>query len=557
MEDPIIPICNRPSLLIATAPLLGLLIAAAPPRMPTPSSIRLSAYIDARAAEIQGDEARSARIYAAMAAADPADQMIARRAVAAAIQSGQADLAVSLSRRLKPSELPVDARLMLAADALRRGKSGEAIAELERGATSTEVELFAPMLRAWDHTARGRSDGIASLTMLNANSPLGAVADQQRAAMLFVLGKPDEALPIATRVVTRNGGRNARLRLAYADALQRLGRTEAAHAMLDGDDQALVAGRALLTARRPLGAAIATPAAGFAELLVALAVDLGRDENKALPISLTQVARHADPGSSEATLLLGLLLNGDKRDDDALAVLATIPAADPLSGDALDLETQLLSDAKQFDAALKRARAATASPAAGAADFGRLGAIYADMERHGDAAAAYADAVKRSPANSWTMRLLRAASLEQIDRWPEARTELETALRTEPDNAVLLNFLGYGKLERGEDLDAAEAMIRKASALKPDDASITDSLGWAMYKRGRLPEAVATLTRAAAGDPGQAEIHEHLGDALFASGRRIEARFSWSAALLTAEEKDKARLQGKLDSGLTAATAAP
>ena len=106
-------------------------------------------------------------------------------------------------------------------------------------------------------------------------------------------------------------------------------------------------------------------------------------------------------------------------------------------------------------------------------------------------------------------------------------------------------------------IDAAEAMIRKASALRPDDASITDSLGWALYKRGRLPEAIETLRKAAAGDPAQSEIHEHLGDALFASGRRIEARFSWQAALLNAEGKAKSRIEGKLQAGLSPANAAP
>jgi len=130
-------------------------------------------------------------------------------------------------------------------------------------------------------------------------------------------------------------------------------------------------------------------------------------------------------------------------------------------------------------------------------------------------------------------------------------------MKLEPDNALLLNFLGYGKLERGEDIDMAEAMIRKASALKPNDASITDSLGWALYKRGRLPEAIETLTRAAAGDPSQAEIHEHLGDALYKAGRRIEARFSWRAALVTAENKMKARIESKIETGLTPATSAP
>jgi tetratricopeptide (TPR) repeat protein len=187
--------------------------------------------------------------------------------------------------------------------------------------------------------------------------------------------------------------------------------------------------------------------------------------------------------------------------------------------------------------------------------------VLGDMDRHQEAAVAYSQAISRTKPGEneslWTLYLFRAASLEQADRWPEAKADLEMAMKLEPDNALLLNFLGYGKLERGEDLDAAEAMIRKASALRPDDASITDSLGWALYKRGRLPEAIDTLRKAAAGDPSQSEIHEHLGDALYSSGRRIEARFSWQAALITAKDKAKTRLEGKMESGLTQANAAP
>ena len=126
-----------------------------------------------------------------------------------------------------------------------------------------------------------------------------------------------------------------------------------------------------------------------------------------------------------------------------------------------------------------------------------------------------------------------------------------------PNEPLILNFLGYAKLERGEDLDGAEAMIRKASALAPDDASITDSLGWAVYKRGRTKEAIEILTRAAKGDPAQAEIHEHLGDALYKAGNKYEARYAWSAALVTAEDDVAKRLNAKIEAGLTPATAAP
>jgi tetratricopeptide (TPR) repeat protein len=551
VEDLITLTCNR--LFVSAA----LALVTATPAAATP----LSTYVEARAAEMNGDETRSARLFAAMAMADPRDRTIARRAIATAIQSGQAELAISLARDIPGDELPVDARLMLAADSLRRGKAKQAVAELEKGATSTEVELFAPLVKAWELTARGKSDGPKSLASLPATSPLAPIADEQRAAMLFALKKPDEALPVAQKVLLQGGGRHTRLRLAFADSLARLKRPEQALAMLQGDDEALVAARERLAAGQSLGMAIDTPAAGYAEMLVALAVDLGRDDNKALPIALAQVARHANPGNSEAAILLALLLDGDGRGDDALALLRTVPANDLLAGEALDVEARLLGDRGNYPVALDRAKTATASPNATPQDFTRLANVLGDMDRHVEAAAAYGQAIARAKGQggkpSWTLHLLRAASLEQADRWSEAKAELETAMKMEPDNALLLNFLGYGKLERGEDLEQAEAMIRKASALRPDDASITDSLGWALYKRGRLPEAIETLSKAAAGDPAQAEIHEHLGDALFASGRRIEARFSWQAALITAEGKAKSRLENKLEAGLNPATAAP
>ena len=553
VEVPITRTCDRVAAAIAC-----LLIGTAPA-----AAIPLSTYVEARAAEMNGDEVRSARLFAMMAESNPADRTIARRAIATAIQSGQTELAVTLARKLPPAELPVDARLLLAADSLKQGKVKQAVADLEKGATSTEADLFAPLVRAWELTSRGKDGGVESLTQMSAASPLAPVANEQKAAMLFTLGKAKEALPVAQQLLvqTGGGGRNVRLRLAFADSLLRLKQKDQALAMLQGEDEALVAARGRIAAGKPLDMAIDSPAAGYAEMLIALAVDLGRDDNKALPIALAQVARHANPGNSEAAILLALLLDGDGRADAALALLRQIPSDDLLAGEALDVETRILGDKGDRNGALARARVATSSPSAGPQDYSRLANVLGDMERHVEAAAAYGEAIRRTEASggnpAWTLYLLRAASLEQAGHWPEAKSELEAALKLEPDNALLLNFLGYGKLERGEDLDVAEAMIRKASSLRPDDASITDSLGWALYKRGRLAEAIETLGRAAAGDPAQSEIHEHLGDALFSSGRRIEARFSWQAALITAEADAKGRIERKIESGLTAATAAP
>ncbi len=185
------------------------------------------------------------------------------------------------------------------------------------------------------------------------------------------------------------------------------------------------------------------------------------------------------------------------------------------------------------------------------------------MDRHAEAADAFGRAVAMTNAlgpkdDLWSLLLLQANALEEANRWPEAKAALQQALAVSPGQPLILNFLGYAKLERGEDMDAAEAMIRKASELSPDDASITDSLGWAEFKRGKTEDAIETLQHAASKDPDQAEIQEHLGDALYKSGRRYEARFAWSAALVTADEDQMAaRVKAKLASGLTSANAAP
>uniref|UniRef100_UPI0025EC95CD tetratricopeptide repeat protein n=1 Tax=uncultured Sphingomonas sp. TaxID=158754 RepID=UPI0025EC95CD len=185
-----------------------------------------------------------------------------------------------------------------------------------------------------------------------------------------------------------------------------------------------------------------------------------------------------------------------------------------------------------------------------------------EMGRPAEAADAFCRAVTLvegggSGPELWQLHLLRGAMLEESNRWPEAKASLEAARRLAPQNPMVLNYLGYAQLERGENLDGAEALIAQAHKLAPDDASITDSLGWAQFKRGRLGDAIATLQRAAAADPSETEIHEHLGDALYSVGRKFEARHAWQAALLTAEDDVKKRIEAKLGAGLDPTNAAP
>ena len=517
-----------------------------------------SAYVQARTADAIGDQARAALLFAAMARAEPANGDLARRAIGAAIDAGDGALALSVARTLPTAAVTLDARLLLIGDALRRGAIDEAAGLVAKGNSDSEGGFLAPLLRAWSERAAGR-DGQTLLANIAADSPLAPFAAEQRAAMLLRARRIDEALALIPQALDNAGGRATRLRLGFAAMLAGAGRRDEARKLLAGGNDAAL--NRLDLDRPQAGIAIDTPSLGYSELLTGLAVGLASGDDRQLPLSLIQIARMAAPTNSEASLVAALLLDRQSRRRDALAILATIPANDPFAPDALDARTRLLLAETRGAEALAGANAAATARGALATDVARLGNVYDELDRHADAAAAYGRAIalaeREGRPDRWSYRLLRAGQLDKLDRWPEARAELQAGLKLAPDEPLLLNYLGYGSLERGEDVAAAESMIRRALALRPGDAAITDSLGWALFKSGRTPEAIEALRTAAAAEPADVEINEHLGDALYQSGRRFEARFSWRAALISAEGEARTRIAAKIDNGLSKVTGAP
>ncbi|MEO8454639.1 MAG: tetratricopeptide repeat protein [Sphingomicrobium sp.] len=512
---------------------------------------------------MNGDHARSAALLASLADSQPDQPDIARKALAEAIGSGRMDLALGLSQKIPAAKLPNEARLLLAADALKHNRLDRAQAWLAVHADSGDLSFLAPLLTAWDAAQRGDSDrALATVDALPANSLLGPLKSEEQALILLKFKRTAEAESFARRAIGAAGARENRLRLAFADGFLAAGDRARALMMIEGMGSDAAVARQRVLAGRISGQAIDTPSEALSEVLTAFSGDLARMQRSAPPIALVQVARYADPRNSSAVALLALLLASQQRTGEALALLRGVPRDDALTTQVRDVETKILSDNKRFDEAYSVAATAASAPGAGIGDFSRLGDVLLAMKRSNDAANAYGRAVALGHAQGlkadiWPLLLLYANALEQSDRWAEAKQALQVALTIAPQQPVLLNFMGYAQLERGEDIDSAEAMIRKASELAPDDASITDSLGWAQFKRGKIAEAIGTLQRAAEKDPDQAEIQEHLGDALFKSGRRFEARFAWQAGLLTAEDDVAGRIKAKLDSGLTPTNAAP
>lgn len=512
---------------------------------------------------MSGNHTRSAELLGALAESQPGQVEIARKALGEAIGAGQMDLALNLTRTVPAASLPSDARLLLAAAEIRRNRPERAVNWLNTKGEIGDLSFLSPLVTAWAAADRNQYDqALSTFDAMGTASLLGPMVTEERAFILLKARRAAEAEPLVRQVVGNAGSREQRLRLAFADGFLAAGDRARALMIVEGMGAGEVAARQRIQSGKSSGQAIDSAPKAFGEVLTAFAADLTRLQRGTPPIGLVQVARFANPQSSSTVSLLALLLAGQDRTEEALAVLRTVPANDALLSQIRDVQTRILSDDKRLNEAYQVAATATASPNADATDFSRLGDVLQSMKRHQQAADAYGRAVTIAQARKqdsllWTLLLLRASALEDANRWPEARTALQQGLAIAPEQPLLLNFMGYAQLERGENLDAAEAMIRKASELAPDDASITDSLGWAQYKRGKVGEAITTLQKAAEKDPDQAEIQEHLGDALYASGRRYEARFAWNASLVTAEDDIATRVKAKLAGGLTPANAAP
>ena len=535
----------------------------------TPATGRLAVsdaartYVQARAAAMSGDHARAAQLLAGLAEAQPDQADIAKKALSEAIGAGNMSLALSLAHSVPAAKLPVDARMLLVTEEVRRRHPDRAAQWLAPVGGSGDLRDIVPLINAWTAAERGDARGaLSALNDIPGRSLIGPVDAEQRAFILLKLKQPADAEPLARQAIGRAGVRETRVRLAFADAFLAAGDQQRALMMVDGMGEGESAARARIAAARNGGQAIDNLPGALSEIFTAFASDLVRLQPGSPPIGLVQVARYANPQNSSATALLAILLAGQDRTDEALALLRTVPVTDALMPQVRDVQVRILRDDKRFDEAYRIAAAAAGASNADFGDFSRFGDLLEAMKRHNEAADAYGRAIaiaqsQKLDSQLWSLLLLRASALENARRWPEAKAALQQALTLSPDQPLLLNFLGYAKLERGEDMDAAEAMIRKASDLAPDEASITDSLGWAEFKRGKVDDAIATLQRAAEKDPAQAEIQEHLGDALYRSGRRYEARFAWNASLVTAEDEIAARVKAKLAAGLNPANAAP
>jgi tetratricopeptide (TPR) repeat protein len=509
-------------------------------------------------ADAAGEETQAVRAYEAALVADPASLPVAIRAYRQAVEGGNKALALRAARTLDAQKaLPPDGLLLLVAESFAKADWSGAELQINQIEEAGTFAFLTPVLRAWLTLGAGRGDPLGPLSVRSDDGLSSTYAQEHRGILL--LARRDVAGGVSAISAVRSTGlgdnRTLQLRLSAAQRLVELKDRDAALKMLSGSDRLMALARVELAVGRPVANSVTRPTTGMAMLLSRVANDLIRDNASPVSVTLARLATFADPSFVPASLVLARALGGVKDDDGALSALKLQRPNQVSVALADELRFDLLLTSERFDTALVIAKARAEAEGATAYDAARVGEVLARMGRPAEAATAYARAIdlmsgpnKDQPV-PWNLWLLLGREHDLAKDWAQAKPALMRAVELGPDEPSALNHLGYSMLLNGESLTEATRLIEKASSLRPSDAAIADSLGFALLKAGQVDKAIPILERAAQNEPAIAEIGEHLGDAYWAAGRRVDARYAWTAALIQSDGDDAKRIAGKIDLG--------
>ncbi len=180
------------------------------------------------------------------------------------------------------------------------------------------------------------------------------------------------------------------------------------------------------------------------------------------------------------------------------------------------------------------------------------GSFLERQEQYEQAEALYLRGIEVEPEN---MDLLFRLGVvyDKTGRKEAVIKQMKNIIKIAPDNANALNYLGYTYADMGIELDEAQSLIEKALRIEPDNGYITDSLGWVYYQKGEFEKAIELLTRALQLSPNDPILLEHLGDAYKKNGNLEKALETYRQSLEFAPEKDKEKIQNKINQILQSA----
>jgi tetratricopeptide (TPR) repeat protein len=136
-------------------------------------------------------------------------------------------------------------------------------------------------------------------------------------------------------------------------------------------------------------------------------------------------------------------------------------------------------------------------------------------------------------------------SYDRLSRYKESERCYEAALKLDPDNVLVLNNLSYSLSERGIDLDRCLKMAKTAVEKEPDNGAYLDTIGWIYYKLGKYEKAKDWIEKAVGTGRISPVVLEHLGDIYLKLGNKAKAMENWTKSL--EQDAQNVSLQEKMN----------
>ena len=536
--------------------------ASAAPAAETPSMHETSTtaghYLAARQALYFNDVMQSADFFLDTLETDTNSVPILRQAFLTQYYYGDIERAAALGRQLES----LDVMIPLGGEpgtalAIRNGDWAATAVLADRIAEDGASQVMAGLIRGWALVADGRGDaGISALLeagrlAVTADGGMPTYFRLHAALMAERLGLANEAVQRVSGLEDRLTSAHLMLQLAAfharmgnSDTVERIisnrlsGQFNAAHVRTALDSQA----HSIPDLRRVIADAVVAMALHDREN------DTGRSISARLRFSI-----FIDPDNEFSRFLLAQQMADLGQYDAAIAELAYIPPTGIYGQLARLLESSVVEDQGDVDAAIKALQLVVETNPDNANLHQRLGDLYRRHKMFRQSRDAYMAALDLG-SNSGGLHRSIGVALERLGEAKAAEAHLLRAIEINPDDAYALNYLGYWWADDGRNLDEAIAMIEHAVETRPDSGFFVDSLGWVHYRLGDPRTAVGYLERATELEPSDPEITGHLGDAYWALGRYDEARFKWRLALsLSDDAEERAMLDERLANGVPAA----
>ena len=268
-----------------------------------------------------------------------------------------------------------------------------------------------------------------------------------------------------------------------------------------------------------------------------------------------------DPGHGPAYVQLGLVLNLDARQQEALASFRKALELNPAQTEALALIVSHYARENKYDEALRicedhkkkvtdnkaalagievlegnlflakgdtksaesRFRRAMETAPDLAAPYLALAQIYVRDKRFDEAIAEYKSILANNPG--YLAGYMSIGTIYDLQgEGAEAETYYRKALEIRRDFGPAANNLAWSLAQRGGNIDEALTYAQIAKEQMPDSAAVMDTLGWIYYLKGSYLSAIAEFQDSLARDPDNAVINHHMGLAQYKNNDRDKAR---------------------------------